>query len=195
MRKKLGFLFMFTGAVLLIAALSLFAFNQEQSESAGKSSEQILSEIIKAVEEQTAEPAGQNAAETEPELTVDGNGYIGFLSIPSLNLELPVMSNWDYAKLRLAPCRYFGSVKTNDLVICAHNYASHFGMLKNLRPGDSVLFTDVNGVTTAYTVKDVETLLPTQISEMIDSGYALTLYTCTYGGQSRVTVRCDRAEI
>jgi sortase A len=40
-------------------------------------------------------------------------------------------------------------------------------------------------------VAEVETLEPTAVEEMTNSGYALTLFTCTYGGQSRVTVRCD----
>ena len=52
-----------------------------------------------------------------PVVTVDGNDYIGYLSVPSLGLELPIMSDWDYDKLQLAPCRQLGSVYTDDLVL------------------------------------------------------------------------------
>ena len=34
----------------------------------------------------------------------------------------------------------------------------------------------------------------TAVEEMTAGEYDLTLFTCTYGGQSRVTVRCDREE-
>lgn len=104
------------------------------------------------------------------------------------------MSEWDYTRLKTAPCRYTGSSKTDDLVICGHNYGRHFGRLKNLQAGDLLTFTDMDGVTTVYEVKETQILQPAQVEEMIESSYDLTLYTCTYGGRTRVTVRCDRAE-
>ena len=76
--------------------------------------------------------------------TINGRDYIGVLSIPSLELELPVISQWDYPALKVAPCRYSGSLYQDNLIICAHNYASHFGKLKELQPGDIVLFTDMD---------------------------------------------------
>jgi len=40
----------------------------------------------------------------------------------------------------------------------------------------------------------VETLMPTDIKEMTSGEFDLTLFTCTVGGQYRVTVRCDRVD-
>lgn len=42
-------------------------------------------------------------------------------------------------------------------------------------------------------VNKVEVLDPHSVEEVEHSGYALVLYTCTYGGKTRVTVFCDRA--
>ena len=42
------------------------------------------------------------------EVEINGNLYIGYLSIPALNLELPIMSTWSYPQLQIAPCRYHG---------------------------------------------------------------------------------------
>ena len=126
------------------------------------------------------------------EVVIDGYAYIGYLSIPSLGLELPVMSEWDYTRLKIAPCRYAGSVKTDNLVIAAHNYRRHFGPIKKLAIGDEVYFTDVDGIVFCYEVVEMVTLSPTAVEEMSAGDYDLTLFTCTYGGQSRVTVRCDR---
>lgn len=125
------------------------------------------------------------------EVEIDGYRYIGYLSIPSLGLELPVMTVWNYSCLQIAPCRYSGSVKTDNLVIAAHNYASHFGNLTRLSQGDTVLFTDMDKKVYEYQVAEVVTLNPTAIEEMTAGEYALTLFTCTYSGQSRVTVHCE----
>jgi sortase A len=128
------------------------------------------------------------------EVEIDGRLYIGYLFIPALGLELPVQSQWDYPGLKISPCRYVGSTKTDDLVIAAHNYDRHFGRISKLAQGDLVYFTDMDGVQTTYQVMETLILQPTAIEEMTTSGYDLTLFTCTYGGKTRVTVRCDRVE-
>ena len=109
-------------------------------------------------------------------------------------MELPVLTDWSYAKLKKAPCHYYGTYYEKDFVIAAHNYESHFGRLSELQPGDIVLFTDVNGATYYYEVVLLETLQKEATKEMIASGFDLSLYTCTTGGSSRVTVRCNAVE-
>lgn len=129
-----------------------------------------------------------------PVVEIDGYDYIGFLTIPSLELELPVMADWSYPQLKKSPCRYVGSTYTDDLVIMAHNYNRHFGRIDELHPGDTVAFTDMDGNTTFYSVVALDVLQPTAVEEMQSGEYDLTLFTCTYGGRTRVTVRCDRIE-
>lgn len=188
---------MLLGAALILAALSLFLWNQRESEAAGNSAEKILPRIMERIEAQSigdgpedgpSLPDPYDPAMTEVE--IDGYAYVGYLSIPAAELELPVMSQWDYERLKTAPCRYAGSAKTGDLVICAHNYTRHFGPIQELSPGDLVYFTDMDGVVWRYEVAAVEILPPVAIEEMTAGEYDLTLFTCTYGGQSRVTVRC-----
>lgn len=182
---------MILGAVLVLAALSLFLWNRWEDGRAGASVDEILTQIEAAVEEGKTDP--DSTSDDMTERMIDGYSYIGVLTIPSLGLELPVMSDWSYPQLRIAPCRYSGSVATGDLVIAAHNYSRHFGSIKNLTAGDKVYFADLNGAVTAYEVVEVDILNPTAIEEMTDSGFDLTLFTCTYGGKSRVTVRCNTA--
>lgn len=128
------------------------------------------------------------------EITIDGSAYIGWLDLPTLGIRLPVRSAWSYPGLRAAPCRYTGTVLGEDLVILAHNYSTHFGGLKNLSIGDAVFFTDVHGTTYAYAVAELDVLAPTAVEAVTESGYPLTLFTCTYGGASRVTAYCTHAE-
>ena len=52
----------------------------------------------------------------------------------------------------------------------------------------------MEGVENHYTVTKTDVLKPTDVDEVKASGYALTLYTCTYGGKTRIVVFCQRAE-
>ena len=116
------------------------------------------------------------------------------LRIPALSLELPVINDWSYARLRVAPCRYADSVYQGNLVIFAHNYTRHFGRLKNLSRGDEITFTDVDGNVFRYEVAELETLSPYAVDEMTSGDWDLTLFTCMIGGKSRVTVRCKQTK-
>ena len=192
---------MILGAALIIAALSLFLYNRSEADKADKAAETLTAKVIEQIQKGKTDSEGEtkDIADTQPEpydtaMTVeeiDGYSYIGYLSIPKLGLELSVMSEWNYDNLKFSPCRYTGSTKSNNLVICAHNYTMHFGYLKDMSEGDEVLFTDMDGKTWVYRVITVETLAPTAVEEMTDSDYDLTLFTCTYGGATRVTVRCE----
>ena len=122
---------------------------------------------------------------------LDGEKYIGILSIPALSLELPINYSWDYNKLKKTPCRYAGGIN-DSLVIAGHNYRNHFNPLTRLRNGDSVKLTDMAGVEHFYIVEKTETMSATDISGMLDNSYDLTLFTCNYSGMARVAVRCVR---
>lgn len=197
MGHKIGTACMILGTALVLAALSLFLWNRWDDRQAGVSVEKILPQVEEAVkaaaeEESTVIPDPYSTEMTEVE--IDGYLYVGYITIPALGLELPVMSDWSYPQLKISPCRYFGSTKSDDLVIAAHNYARHFGNIKNLEPGDAVYFTDMDQMVSVYEVAEVDILSPTAVEEMTAGDYALTLFTCTYGGKSRVTVRCDRVQ-
>ena len=51
-------------------------------------------------------------------------------------------------------------------------------------------FTDIDGNIFEYEAAEIQELEPTAIEEMTDSGWDLSLFTCTLGGQTRLTVRC-----
>lgn len=85
-------------------------------------------------------------------------------------------------------CRQSGSSCTDDLVIVAHNYDNHFGRLKELSKGDTVIFTDMEGIVNTYFVEKLETLGPDAVDTVLNSSYDLVFYTCTKGGRTRVAV-------
>lgn len=202
MPDKKGIAILTAGAVLILSALLLFIHNRREDARAGQEAESLLAGVEAAIKEKSAETPAPDTPpeETEPPLDpnmpvvmIDGYEYVGQLEIPVLDLKLPVMAEWDYDRLMAAPCRQFGSTRTDDLVIAAHNYWNHFGRLKELKEGDAVSVTDMEGIVNDYLVARTETLYPDDVDSVQNSGYDLVLYTCTLGGRTRVTVFCDRA--
>ena len=188
-------------ALCLLGALGSVLTNLRQSTQGGEQSEAVLDQLLPVVYanakgvDEAAEVTTVPAETTEPvpempTQKIGGWDYIGYLSIPSLDLTLPIQSQWSYEGLRVAPGRFAGSTYTDDLVLAAHNYQQHFGRISTLQPGDRVCFTDMDGHVTHYRVCALETLAPEDVDGMLSGDWDLTLFTCTLGGKSRVTVRC-----
>ena len=192
----------------LLQELQVSIQEAEQSESVTEEvSEDVSENVTQDVPEHISVDVPKQLPVDVPQASVPAEDYwgmatkpvgnydsIGILSIPVLKVELPVLTNWSYEKLRKAPCHYYGSCCEPDFVIAAHNYRSHFGRLSQLVAGDLVLFTDVEGTVYCYEVVLLETLFPTATEEMLTSGFDLSLYTCTPGGANRVTVRCSKVQ-
>lgn len=128
-----------------------------------------------------------------PMIEIDGESYIGFLEIPELNLSLPVMAGeWIETKLKKAPCLYEGSVYMDDMIIAGHNYRSHFSPLKKLKEGTEIYFIDAEGNVFPYVLAWTEVIEEYDVHKMQSKTeeWNLTLFTCTYGGRERYTLRC-----
>lgn len=200
MKSKFGTLLIALGCTLVVAALALFLYNQNEQLQAAVASQKAITKVVEAIQERKQQDpmettSTEPTAPVIPEMSVveiDGYGYIGFLGIPSLELELPVMTDWTYPQLQIAPCRYSGSTFTDDLVVMAHNYSKHFGKLRDMQTGDKVTFTDMDGNITEYQMVALEILPPDAVEDVTSGDFALTLFTCTYGGENRVVLRCDR---
>nr|WP_325189396.1 sortase [uncultured Oscillibacter sp.] len=198
MENKKGAFCMAAGFLLVLAALLLNVWDEGRAGDAADATFQALKFQTEEGREELPEyilPDYLVDPRFEmPTVEIDGYDYIGYLDIPSLELSLPVMSEWSYPQLKIAPCRYAGSVYLDDMILAAHNYDRHFGRLKNLEGGELVRFTDVDGNVFDFSVTELELLWPEQTEEMLSGEWDLTLFTCTLGGRQRVTVRCDRIE-
>lgn len=211
MKRKFGTFFILAGILMILAAAALLVYNHQESNNASQASQSVLlmmqstaigetssASFVEDLYSDHIDPYDEAAVSFAAEMTeteIDGEMYIGYLTIPVLELELPVISEWTYERLQKAPCRQFGSTKTDDLVIAAHNYASHFGGLSRLKAGDMLTFTDMDGETILYEVAVLEVLQPTAVEAVRDSDFDLVLYTCTYGGESRVVTFCNRVRL
>lgn len=207
-RQKRGCLLALLGLCMVLAAMGLHLAQEQQDALAGENAQVLLeyldldSNVPPAVTlppETEATVATEPAEETvsqEPQMPIKsymGYEMIGAIEIPSVDIHLPVLRDWDYDLLEVAPCRYSGSADGGDLILMGHNYHSHFTPLHSVTTGADVVFTDVNGQTYAYRVAEI-TYLHKSEEEKLDSGYPLTLFTCTDGGQRRILIRCEAAE-
>lgn len=210
MKRKKGKILISGGLLLIAAALLLTVYNIREAKQAAEASGEILETLEREIEENReagltdgTAPDPENREAAEPPLyeqypdmempveTIDGWEYIGILEIESLGLKLPVLSEWSYPGLRNAPCRYRGSAYSRDMILAGHNYSSHFGNLKTLFPGAEIVFRDVLGNEFVYEVAAMEELPGTAVEDMEAGEWDMTLFTCTLGGRSRVTLRCE----
>ena len=188
-----GKIFIRIGILFIVAAISLTIYNVYEDYRAGKFSSEVVDLLKKKVVTREETHVYKFSKRDMPTIMIKGKHYVGWISIPSLKLDLPVMETWSYPHLRIAPCRYDGSIYNRDMVIAGHNYARHFSPIKGLKNGTKVQFTDVEGHVFSYRITKKEVLSPSQNDKLIQKSdkWDLTLFTCTWGGTRRHVVRCS----
>ena len=210
--KETGKILVVLGFCCVIAAAAFYMYSQWISNQAASASEELTDTLLSLLEEsETTAPdnvtdsllgnSGAVAESSNPEeseashQTVNVSGYdiTGIISIPAININLAVNAEWSYPKLKVSACRYSGE-PSGQFVILAHNFKRHFGRINELRPGDTVVFTEPDGTVYNYEVTGTEIRGKYELKDIQSGDWDLTLFTCTYGGENRVVVRCKRTD-
>ncbi len=186
-RRNKAFVFLAIGICLFIAAGVWLCYNLLEDQKAGQKSAHILDLLETNGEEVTLSPENET-----PVIVVEKDAFCGRIIVEKLEIKLPVYYEWTDENLKCAPCRYRGSVFTDDLIISGHNYKSHFGKLSLLKKDDVVTFIDPYGTEHHYKVSYLAEVYGTDISQMLSGNWDLTLFTCTLSGETRMAVRCQR---
>lgn len=195
MRRMLSIGALVIGMGLMLGAGALVWQNQTQEHVAQETSQAVVEEfaqqlVVHSEQIIVARSVEEVLEETEPVTEVNGEQYLGVLSLPDLNLTLPVASTWDYSKLQTTPCRLDGTVEEGTLIIAAHNYAAHFGTIGTLELGAEATFLDAAGVSHQYALVAQELLAEEDVEGLATGQWDLTLFTCYYGDNSqRVVLR------
>ena len=189
-KRRYGKFLLSAGLILICLGLILLAVFQHEDRMAGKNAQLLHEELDRAIRTGQAQEEGYTI---NKELVASVGDYelLGILRVPSLELELPILADWSYELLSIAPCRYTGTVHGRDLILMGHNFDSHFTPLKKLTSGDEVLFTDCFNRTYTYQVELQEVLHKTEREALVSADYDLSLFTCTYGGENRAVIRCN----
>lgn len=160
--------------------------------------------INESVPESFAKRVGiKHDKEYEGLLNVAGNGMMGFIEIPSIDVDLPVFHYTTKEILESGAGHLFGSSlpvggKSSHAVITAHRGlpgAKMFTDLDQLRKGDK-FFINAVGIKMAYSIDRIKTVKPDETKGMgiLKGKDFVTLVTCTPYGQNthRLLVRGHR---
>lgn len=180
-----------TGLLLITAALCLTVYNIYDGIRAASAANEAAMQLENQLG-RDSDDFRLGDTDAMPVRMLDGIEYSGIIEIPDLGVVLPIIDNCNNNNLKLAPCRYAGSVYQNNMVIAAHNYRNHFGKIKTLKQGADIYIIDMEGNVFEYTVSSLEVLDSAAVEEMKSSEWDLTLFTCTVGGKARVTIRCEK---
>ena len=190
-QQKKGLVLVGLGILLLACSLVLHLADQKQDDLAEKNAQVLLEQLeLNRIPLSDTEQTSENR--DMPTVEYMGFSMIGTLRMDAVGIKLPVLENWSYEQLNVAPCRYAGSVH-DSMILMGHNYKSHFTPLHQAEIGMSVVFEDVNGQAYHYVVDAIEKLGKNQ-GEGLPSDHDLILFTCTPGGQNRLVIRCSRVQ-
>lgn len=216
-RKRKIYKALYIISVILIIVLSIYYIITEKSKSVQEGySHEIMEQIEDntIVEESTIVIALddnsddsqvipiEEPVEEEPQVrevtTSNGQTYEteGTLSIPSIGISYPILTEENDELLKISLCKYWGPSpnQIGNYCIVGHNYASGkmFGKLSQVNNGDKVNLTDLSGNTITYSVYNKYPVKPTDVSctsQLTNGQREITLITCTNYGKERLVVK------
>lgn len=130
----------------------------------------------------------------------DGTTYntVGTVSIPSLDIMYPILSETSDKLLKVSVCKFWGSDpnEVGNLCIAGHNYRNKkfFSKVPNMKSGDIIKITDLSGNTVSYKVYNKYTVDPEDVSctsQLTNGKKIVTLITCTNDSKQRVVVKAE----
>lgn len=204
MKKKIALILIFLGLIVILYALYTVYEGKKEESTANEAvliyEEKLSEELFKIEEERKADDKSiytlyEKYPEIEmPTITIDGIRFCGMLKISKIDLSLPIVFDYSDENLDKGPCLYDGSIYTGNAIIAGHNFGGHFGRLPELTLNDTVVFEDSDGNIFTYKVVSIETVNGSDVDIMKDDyGWDLTLFTCTFSGNERHTVRLRKA--
>ncbi len=184
MRKKIGSVTIIIGIICIVIGLAIYVDLFIKDRKYTEENELVIEKIKEVIEDDQKEP------EEKTSIEIDGKKYVGIISIPSLDLYLPIQEEWTKEKAKNSPAIYRGSFHSYPLIIGGHNNSSQFNKLYKIKEGAEVTIIDLNGERTSFKVIQIETIHGKDVEGMTNTVFPLTLFTCTFNNQSRLTIRC-----
>lgn len=215
-KKKKMYKMQFIASIILVLVFSGWYIQEEVKK---KASEAVSQDMLNSINlESIADDDSSNdqplvvaldnteVVEEEETNVIDGtytddSGYTytyeSILSIPSLGVEYPVLSETSDELLKISINKFWGGSPNSvgNYCIVGHNYKSGkmFGKLSSINNGDIVKLTDLSGKTLNYKVYNKYVVYPENVectSQKTNGLKELTLITCTNGGKQRLIVKC-----
>lgn len=188
-KNKLMFyqvIFTIIAIITIIVAILIVIKYKKRIENEDKNKE-ILQEIYNN---------NQNVSTKNSEIEIDGVKVIGIIKIPKINLEYPILEETTKHTMSLSISRFCGG-NVNDygnLALAGHNNrdGTMFGKTKSLQIGDKIELTDLNNISIKYTIKEIFTTTPDDVSILATKDNEVrevTLITCSNGNRQRLIIK------
>ena len=204
-KKKKMYKVQFIMSVIFVFLFSgWYVYSEVQKNACEAVSQDILNDIsmdkplVVALDD--TEVVENNAQVLDGKYTDEyGNTYTyeSILSIPSLGIEYPVLSETSEELLKISINKFWGGSPNSvgNYCIVGHNYKSGkmFGKLSQMKSGDTIKLTDLSGKTLEYKVYDRYVVDPENVactSQITNGLKEVTLITCTNGGKQRLIIKC-----
>ena len=155
-------------------------------------------DVIVVALDDNEEPLPQEQIESHTVTTEDGIDYNveATLTIPSLDISYPVITETSEELLKISINKYWGGAPNTvgNYCVVGHNYKSGkmFGNLSEIVNDDIIELEDMNGNTVKYAVYNKFVVEPTDTSctsQLTNGRREITLITCTNYGQERLVVK------
>lgn len=153
---------------------------------------EIAVEFEKRIKEVEKEPEENKKIE----LKYKGYNVIGLIEIPTIDLKYPILEKTTKATMRTSISRFSGGEvnELGNLSLAGHNNYSGtmFGKNKNLKIGDKIYLTGLDGKTLEYEIYNKFTTDPDDVSilETTDKdSKEVTLITCKNGRTERLIIK------
>ena len=147
----------------------------------------------------TNNESGANEKRTGTYTASNGKTYstVGSISIPSIDVNYPILSETSDSLLKVSVCKFWGCDpnEVGNLCIVGHNYKNNqfFSRLSELNVGDKVFLTPNNGKDLKYLVYNKYEIEETDMectNQNTNVNVEITLITCTKDKKKRLVVKC-----
>lgn len=183
--------------LLIVFIVGTFIYKSIKIYKQEKYSKQILENynIIKIYSNLSSVNTDTNNSITKNNISSDKQTILGTISIPKLNIQYPVFSNFDNELLKISPCKFFGPNlgENGNICIAGHNYDNNkfFSNIASLNVNDEILLTNNLNTVFCYYVNKIYEVKPDDLSPIYsydNSKKQLTLVTCNNRNNNRIIV-------
>ena len=188
--KRTKKLVILLGALLLVAAVGLFLFQQVGAVQASKRAEALLDALYAALPEISQGTPDDRIDVTMPVLEVEGINFAAILEVPMFDCKLPVSSPWSEKKLRSYPCRFYGSLYDGTLIIGGSDQKGQLDFLEQIDIGHKVMVTDMTGARYSYAVYRVDRAGHADAEVLMKEASSLVLFARDSFSLEYIIVRC-----
>ena len=188
---KKGTIFLLLGIILILASLAMLVFAQYQTRQSEGEAAHVANTIDSLLPERSSGFPGMYSNSQMPVLQVEGNDFIALVDIPGFGITLPVGSSWDTGKLSSYPCRFWGSLYDNSMIIGGSGQSGQFDFFDRLSPGASIVVTDMMGCEYSYSVTRIDRTHSATYERLCEGAFPLVLFAGNRYATEYLIVRCE----